>query len=148
MKILLDGKPVVNPASKNEIFVLRRAPGNEHYDFVQDIRFFDTYEGVSYPMPNEGHQSNVVGFVIQFVIYSTWGDKYYCGLNGIELYDGVRGKIILEEQSKYIVHFYLKCTLSFLNHNLFHNWKWLEFNKNDVFSTVIYSCQKKLTDVK
>ncbi|XP_018566362.1 protein KIAA0556-like [Anoplophora glabripennis] len=99
MKILLDGKPVINPVSKNEIFVLRRAPGNEHYDFVQDIRFFEDYDTIPYPLSNEGHQANVVGFIIQFVIYSTWGDKYYCGLNGIELYNEKHEKIVLEEQN-------------------------------------------------
>ncbi|KAJ8916124.1 hypothetical protein NQ315_004491 [Exocentrus adspersus] len=52
MKILLDGKPVINPVSKDEVFVIRRAPGNEHYDFVQDIRFFDKYDGICYPVPN------------------------------------------------------------------------------------------------
>lgn len=102
IKILLDGKPVINPVSKNEIFVLRRAPGNEHYDFVQDISFFDTYDGIPYPLSNEEQNTNVVGFVIQFVIYSTWGDKYYCGLNGIELYNEKHEKICLEEQSKYL----------------------------------------------
>ncbi|GJQ72137.1 hypothetical protein Trydic_g3231 [Trypoxylus dichotomus] len=114
MKILLDGKPVISPVSGNELFWIRRASGNVFYDFVQDIRFdqqapqyiynentsenafspdrlkqFDLYE---YPdMP--------IGFVIQFNIFSTWGDQYYCGLNGIEVYNEMGNKIYFEESN-------------------------------------------------
>lgn len=48
----------------------------------------------------------VFGFVMEIIIYSTWGDQYYCGLNGIELYDAQGDKIQLEEQSKQFTGFY------------------------------------------
>ena len=39
------------------------------------------------------------GFVFQFHLLSTWGDLYYTGLNGIELYDAAGHKIPLTEKS-------------------------------------------------
>ncbi|CAH1968947.1 unnamed protein product [Acanthoscelides obtectus] len=99
MNILLDGKTVINPINKSELYVLRRAPGNEHYDFVQEISFSLSH-GRNPPMHSEIESSHsIVGFVIQIVVYSTWGDKYYCGLNGIQLFDENDRQIILEEQN-------------------------------------------------
>ena len=40
------------------------------------------------------------GFVYQIVIFSTWGDPYYVGLNGIEMYDAQGHKIELNKDSK------------------------------------------------
>lgn len=40
------------------------------------------------------------GFVLQLNIFSTWGDHYYVGLTGVELYD-VHGNLIpITETSK------------------------------------------------
>nr|CAH7727082.1 unnamed protein product [Callosobruchus chinensis] len=99
MKILLDGKTMINPVNKSELFILRRAPGNEHYDFVQEISFFLPNDKIPVSMHEVECTRSVVGFVIQIVVYSTWGDKYYCGLNGIELFDENNRQIVLEEQN-------------------------------------------------
>jgi hypothetical protein len=52
---------------------------------------------------DEEYESPVMpqGFVFQLLILSTWGDPYYVGLNGIELYDQDGDKIRLTENSKY-----------------------------------------------
>nr|CAH7718526.1 unnamed protein product [Callosobruchus chinensis] len=99
MKILLDGKAMINPVNKTELFILRRAPGNEYYDFVQEISFFLPNEKIPVSLHEMECTRSVVGFVIQIVVYSTWGDKYYCGLNGIELFDENDRQIVLEEQN-------------------------------------------------
>ena len=40
------------------------------------------------------------GFVYQIVIFSSWGDPYYVGLSGIEMYDAQGHKIKLTKDSK------------------------------------------------
>ncbi|XP_031353180.1 protein KIAA0556-like isoform X2 [Photinus pyralis] len=109
IKILLDGKHLMNPIRKDEVFLLRRAPGNAHYDFVQDLRFTDSVDAGDYsnsqPLNTSFHSLSLYknempeGFVFQFIIFSTWGDQYYCGLNEIEIYDEHGDKITLEEQN-------------------------------------------------
>lgn len=112
MKIFIDNKLFPNPLTKDSTFVLRRAPGNVNYDYVQEIEFtniqqyltleaiynfnditkYDDDISFEHPIMPEG-------FVFQIVIYTTWGDQYYVGLNGIELYDHLGRMIILSENS-------------------------------------------------
>jgi len=41
------------------------------------------------------------GFVYQIIIFSTWGDSYYVGLNGIQLYDNYGKEIKLTADSTF-----------------------------------------------
>ena len=41
------------------------------------------------------------GFIYQLQLLSTWGDQYYVGLNGLEVYDGTGNLIQLTDNSKY-----------------------------------------------
>lgn len=106
---MLDDNVIINPLTNNDLFLLRRAPGNTHYDFVQDIKFtcterdikdeislsslkIDDDELYEYPLMPQG-------FVFQIIIFSTWGDQYYCGLNGLQLYDHMGRQLLLEQHS-------------------------------------------------
>lgn len=40
------------------------------------------------------------GFVYEIILFSTWGDPYYVGLNGIELGDENSSKLCITETSK------------------------------------------------
>ncbi|KAH1015955.1 hypothetical protein HUJ04_007255 [Dendroctonus ponderosae] len=96
VKIFLDNQLITNPSLNSDYFLLRRAPGNSFYDFVQDISFVE--QGII-PKVYSPTIDCVFGFVMEIVIYSTWGDQYYCGLNGIKLYDDNGDLIVLEEQN-------------------------------------------------
>lgn len=110
LKIKLDDNFVMNPYTNNDIFLLRRAPGNTHYDFVQDIKFTATERVVGNEISLSGlkldelyeYPSMPQGFVFQIIIFSTWGDQYYCGLNGLGIYDHTGRLLVLEQHSYYI----------------------------------------------
>ncbi|KAF7992615.1 hypothetical protein HCN44_004959 [Aphidius gifuensis] len=71
MMIELDGKKLFS--DDFEGFELRRAPG------------------CSTPVPQ--------GFIYQILIFSTWGDAYYVGLNGIELFGAQGEQIFLTKKN-------------------------------------------------
>ncbi|KAL6262367.1 hypothetical protein P5V15_007456 [Pogonomyrmex californicus] len=109
--IKLDGKSLHEENSDG--FLLRRAPGSCHYDFVQEINFLHSN------LPTQEYFSDRIndsiksseefvsldsnyeaptmpqGFVYQIIIFSTWGDSYYVGLNGIQIYDNYGNEIKL-----------------------------------------------------
>ncbi len=41
--------------------------------------------------------------VFQIQLFSTWGDPYYVGLNGLEFYNARQEKIPLTKDSKFVV---------------------------------------------
>ncbi|XP_053593533.1 katanin-interacting protein [Microplitis demolitor] len=117
----LDGKKLFD--DDFEGFLLRRAPGSCHYNFSQEINFINRPKisiCKNYSTPckkktedkfniiklskdpyNYDYESPPVpqGFVYQIVIFSTWGDAYYVGLNGIELFDTDKQKINLNKKN-------------------------------------------------
>uniref|UniRef100_A0A1I7UXM9 DUF4457 domain-containing protein n=1 Tax=Caenorhabditis tropicalis TaxID=1561998 RepID=A0A1I7UXM9_9PELO len=83
-KIYENGKLI-----KNIIF--RKATGFVYFDYVQDI-VLDTNLMEQEVVPKGTNQS-IGGFVFQIRLLSTWGDEFYIGLNGIELFNR-RGELI------------------------------------------------------
>lgn len=76
----IDGRPLWGGAE----LAIRRGPGHLYYNFVQEIP-------VSLMPPSTGPGS----FLVTLLLYSTWGDAYYIGLQGIELYDNTGQGIII-----------------------------------------------------
>ncbi|KAG6615391.1 uncharacterized protein IUM83_15217 [Phytophthora cinnamomi] len=110
--VLLDGVAI----SPNETgFLLRKAPGVADFDFGQLVRFSEevgtqeklpTYaERVRYPFITRTYKTPIIrqdyeaplypqGFLLKIICWTTWGDPYYLGLNGFELYDFAGARII------------------------------------------------------
>ncbi|CAH0400997.1 unnamed protein product [Chilo suppressalis] len=95
--------------------LLRRAPGDTCYDYVHqlhlaalDDRLEDAKDSDSFHMDWLVYGSGLnagtpTGFVLQISIFSTWGDPYYVGLTGVELYD-TRGEIIPLTETNVCAH--------------------------------------------
>ncbi|KAM9305565.1 katanin-interacting protein [Gastrophryne carolinensis] len=101
----LDGCCISPP----EGFLMRKGPGNCHFDFAQEILFVDFITEHS-PDKQLRHIKNTepatmdyeaplmpCGFIFQFQLLTSWGDPYYIGLNGLQMYDEHGEKIPLTE---------------------------------------------------
>ncbi|XP_060116845.1 katanin-interacting protein [Heteronotia binoei] len=107
--VSLDGAALSPP----EGFLVRKGPGNCHFDFAQEILFVDYLQGLPALPACERMETKKTeqasmdyeaplmpcGFIFQFQLLTSWGDPYYIGLNGLELYDGRGEKISLSENN-------------------------------------------------
>ncbi|XP_016071721.1 PREDICTED: uncharacterized protein KIAA0556 homolog [Miniopterus natalensis] len=107
--VSLDGLCISPP----EGFLIRKGPGNCHFDFAQEILFVDYLQASLLPPPAQRLDTKSLerasmdyeaplmpcGFIFQFQLLTSWGDPYYIGLTGLELYDERGEKIPLSENN-------------------------------------------------
>ncbi|XP_072336861.1 katanin-interacting protein isoform X3 [Scyliorhinus torazame] len=109
--VTLDG----NCISPQGGFLLRKGPGQCHFDFAQEILFIDYLQKSSKvaakqqirKCPRTMEQASMdyeaplmpCGFIFQLQLLTSWGDPYYIGLNGLEFYGDDGEKILLSENN-------------------------------------------------
>ncbi|NWV08359.1 K0556 protein, partial [Ptilonorhynchus violaceus] len=107
--VVLDGHSISPP----EGFLIRKGPGNCHFDFAQEILFLDYLQPQPTPKVHRRTASKRVeqasmdyeaplmpcGFIFQFQLLTSWGDPYYIGLNGLELFNEHGDQILLTENN-------------------------------------------------
>ncbi|XP_050835897.1 katanin-interacting protein isoform X2 [Serinus canaria] len=107
--VVLDGHSI----SPLEGFLIRKGPGNCHFDFAQEILFLDYLQPQPAPKVHRRNASRTLeqasmdyeaplmpcGFIFQFQLLTSWGDPYYIGLNGLELFNEHGEQILLTENS-------------------------------------------------
>ncbi|XP_061562619.1 katanin-interacting protein isoform X2 [Phycodurus eques] len=100
-----------------EGFLIRKGPGNCHFDFAQEILFLDYLQtpadnksAEEYPNKRSAKKAEQAsmdyeapimpcGFIFQLQLLTTWGDPYYIGLNGLEFYNQNHEKISLSDHN-------------------------------------------------
>ncbi|NXI44542.1 K0556 protein, partial [Galbula dea] len=107
--VSLDGHSISPPGG----FLIRKGPGNCHFDFAQEILFLDYLQPQLInkiqrrPRAKRVEQASMdyeaplmpCGFVFQFQLLTSWGDPYYIGLNGLELFNEHGDQILLTENN-------------------------------------------------
>ncbi|KFQ70940.1 Uncharacterized protein KIAA0556, partial [Phaethon lepturus] len=107
--VSLDGHSISPP----EGFLIRKGPGNCHFDFTQEILFLDYLHpqlinnvqrrtsSKRMEQASMDYEAPLMpcGFVFQFQLLTSWGDPYYIGLNGLELFNEHGDQILLTENN-------------------------------------------------
>ncbi|NXQ93794.1 K0556 protein, partial [Sagittarius serpentarius] len=107
--VLLDGHSISPPDG----FLIRKGPGNCHFDFAQEILFLDYLQpqlinkvqrrtgSKRMEQASMDYEAPLMpcGFVFQFQLLTSWGDPYYIGLNGLELFNEHGDQILLTENN-------------------------------------------------
>ncbi|MBN3276848.1 K0556 protein, partial [Polyodon spathula] len=109
--VTLDGFCISPP----EGFLIRKGPGNCHFDYAQEVLFIDFLQpssGLKTKQQLRGNSKSVeqasmdyeaplmpCGFIFQLQLLTSWADPYYIGLNGLEFYNEHNEKITLTENN-------------------------------------------------